>query len=304
MTVATTSKPEATNAEPSPTKGQSTALARSLEHEDYRLALEPKTFGETVLACEMVSAAGLNGCESPPQVLVKVMAGRALGMSFMSSVRLIHNIKGTLSLAAKAKVGLCLQSPLCEYFRCTHTDEKKAIYVCKRVGKSEQTKTYTIEEAEKSGLVGRGDDAKAQAMNNYNRFPAAMLRARCSSDLADMEFPDVTGGMAAREDLLDGERDPDEMVGEVVPNVAKRDWGAEAKAMIARIDEITAEVPPPARKALRDEVIAFGGEAPEPHKGLVGRAWNDTPRYVAPKAAPAPAAANGAAPPHDPPAGA
>lgn len=300
MTTATTKTTQDADAAPKESalaQHTTSAMTLALRDESYRLALEPKTFGETMTACEFLSQAGIKGCESAPLVLAKVMAGRALGIGFMASIMGIDNIEGTMALRSRLKLALCLRARhVCEYFRCIESTHEKATWECKRVGDDKPRRwTFTIEDAQKAGLLDRGATPEAKAKSNWNRWTSAMLRARAASQLADMVFPDVTGGMAAREDLEGGVApDDDELVGEVVPNAQKRDWAAEAKALVDKIDTITPETPPAARKPIRDEAMAFVAEAPEPHKGLVGKAFNDTPKYVAPKPAQAPAATNSA----------
>lgn len=262
--------------------------------EQFKFALEPSSFQETLTACELLANAGIKGCESPPQVLAKVMAGRSLGIGFMASVMGIDNIEGSMALRAKLKLALCLKAGhICEYFRCTESTHEKATWVCKRIGEPEQSRTFTIEDAAKAGLLDRGKDQAAKEKSNWNRWTASMLRARASSQLADIVFPDVTGGMAATEDLRDGD-DPDEMIGEVVHPIAgapKRDWAAEQKTLIAKIDTITEATDPRARKPIREEVQAFLGEAPEPYRAFVGNAFNASPKYAAPKGGMVPPAA-------------
>lgn len=284
---------QAASAQPS-----STALA--IAGGDFRIALEPGSFKDTLEACDLVSQAQLSGCESPAIVLAKVMAGRALGLGFMQSVMGIHNIKGTLSVSAKTKVALCLQSSLCEYFRCIETTEVNAVYETRRVGQDARRLEYTIEEAERSKLLDRGSTAAKAEMNNWNRFPAAMLRARASSTLADIVYGDLLQGMPSTEEMRDV--DPREMVGEVVrsappSNATARDFASESRALTAKIETITPETLPAARKAIRDEIAAW--DAPEAYRRPVLESYNDSPKYVRKGGMPEPQNAPPPAPPVD-----
>lgn len=241
---------------------------------EFRFALEPTSFDATLRACELLASAQIVGCESPPLILAKVMVGRALGMGFMQSVMGIDNIKGTMSLRAKTKVALCLQSTVCEYFRCTETTETSSTWATKRVGEEEKTYTFTIQEAHNSKLTGRGEG------NNWDRFPAAMLRARASSYLADIVYPDVLKGMVSTEELNDVHNAGNEMVGEVVhsappTNAPVRDFAAESKTILAKIERITPETVKLTRDGIRKEVLDWDG--PEPYKSTLIRAYNESP---------------------------
>lgn len=276
---------------PDPNAAEPSSALALVNIDQFKMALEPTTFAETINACKLVADAQLTGCETPAIVLAKVMAGRALGLGFMQSVMGIHNIKGTLSVSAKTKVALCLQSELCEYFTCLETTETKATYETKRRGKEPKRLTYTIEEAGRSKLLDRGEKAD---MNNWNRFPSAMLRARASSTLADLEYGDLLQGMPSLEEMRDV-TDPREMVGEIVQQpvaaAPKRDWVAESKALEAEIATITETTSRKDRQVIRAKVAAFCGEAPEAFRMLIGRAYNECPP-IAVKAG-APEAPNG-----------
>lgn len=271
----------------------------------FKLALEPTTFGETMQACELVASIGLCGCTTPAAVLVRVMMGRSLGMTFVQSIVNIYDIDGKPALDANAMVALCLQSSMCEYFRCTYTDREKSTYKAKRRSDPEPAElTFTIQEAEAAGLMDRGATAEKKAKSNWNRWTADMLRARASSKLARMVFPDVVRGLHSREELYDGMADPDEMVGEVVTpqvsNAPKRDFAAESRALIAKIETITPEMTTVARKPIREEVLAW--DAPEPYKSAVVGAYNDCPKVARKQEGPigapqAPPASPPAAPP-------
>ncbi len=67
-------------------------------------------------------------------------------------------------------------------------------YRTKRRGEPELEYTYTLEEAKLAGYTDK---------NNWKENPRAMLRARASSMLAELEYSDVTGGIASTEEAID-----------------------------------------------------------------------------------------------------
>lgn len=273
---------------PTPQPAQQSAAMTLASDQQFRLALEPTTFGETMQACELVASIGFGGCTTPAAALVRVMLGRSFGMGFIQSINSIYDIEGKAALDANAMVALCLQSPICEYFVCTHTDASRATYKTKRRNSPEpQELTFTVQEAEAAGLMDRGATPEKKAKSNWNRWTADMLRARASSKLARMVYPDVVRGLHSREELYDV-RYENEMVGEVVQSVPQapvRDFATEAKALLAKIETITPETPQAARRAIREECIQWDGV--EPYRSTVLRAYNDLPPAARPaKAAP------------------
>jgi hypothetical protein len=62
--------------------------------------------------------------------------------------------------------------------------------------------TFTMQEARTAGLTG----------GNWQKYPAAMLRARCVSAVARMGFPDSVGGMYTPEELGQSEDGEGEIV--------------------------------------------------------------------------------------------
>lgn len=164
---------------------------------------EPQTIEQAHrFACAVVSS-GLApaGVDTPEKALIAMAMGAELGMSPMRALRSIHVIKGKPTLSANAMVGLVLASPVCERWTVTHTDAERCTIVTKRCGASEQSLTWTIEQAKRAGLLGN-------AM--WGKYPEAMLRARCESALARLAYPDVIGGWYTPEEMgapvsVDGE---------------------------------------------------------------------------------------------------
>lgn len=114
-------------------------------------------------------------------------AGRELGMTTMQAFRSIHIIEGRVVLSADLMVALAKRSGECEYFRLVSSDANAATYETMRRGNpSPTTLTFTIEDANRAGLTGK---------DTWKKYPAAMLRARCSAALVRAEYPDTALGM-------------------------------------------------------------------------------------------------------------
>jgi hypothetical protein len=176
----------------------------------------------------------------PEDVLVTMLTGRELGLSTMQSIRGISVIEGKGTLNADLKVGLVLSHPeVCLYFQLIESTDEKATYETHRKGNQTPTRmSFTIEQAKKAGLVGK---------SNWQKYQAAMLRARCSSALATAIYPDLVAGIytddeaddirasarasqvetkaAARGPTIEGEIVPshDPLTGEVVSEAAENE---------------------------------------------------------------------------------
>ncbi len=121
----------------------------------------------------------------PSDVLVTIIAGHELGLSPMQAVRSMHIIKGKPVLSADLMVALVKRQPQCVYFKLVESTNEKATYECERKGEGKTTLSFTIQDAQRAGLSG----------DNWRKYPAAMLRARCSAALARAVFPDLTLGV-------------------------------------------------------------------------------------------------------------
>jgi hypothetical protein len=131
----------------------------------------------------------------PADVLVVMLKGLELGLRPMLALSEIHVINGKAGCSAKLKMGMCLAKPdLCEDFTLIESNDQKATYRAKRVGKDAVQLTFTLQQAKDAGLLSR---------DPWVKFRPAMLRARCSSALADAVFPDIVQGILTTDELED-----------------------------------------------------------------------------------------------------
>ena len=267
--------------------------AMALGSDAFRVSLEPTTLADALTLAEMMASVSYCGVTSPAEALGRIMTGRGLGLSAMQSMRGVYTVHGRPGIDAALMQALCLQSPFCEYFRYVPDESvpgEKATFVTKRRGNPELKHSFTIQQAVQMKLVDRGKDADAKSDNNWNKGPDGMLRARARSELARIEYPDVVFGMYSREELqagfaaVDGQRDPNEMAGEILSaeeaaieaskgNVQKapRNYVAEADALIAQIKSATSRQ---ARAEVRAKFEAWDGRDIEPHGTRVRDAYN------------------------------
>jgi hypothetical protein len=126
--------------------------------------------------------------QTPANLVVIMMTGAELGMSPMQAVRNIHLIDGKPTLSADAIAALCMRHrDVCEELTLILTTDTEAKYRAKRAGASQAVElSFTMAQATKAGLAGRG---------NWAKFPASMLRARCVSAICRAVFPDLMSGL-------------------------------------------------------------------------------------------------------------
>lgn len=157
-------------------------------------------------------------------VLVVLMKGRELGLSPIHALSEIHVIEGKPVSAATLKVGLCLRSKACEYFRLVESSGAKAVYETKRTGSEPVRLTWTIEQASKAQLTGK---------KNWQTHPDAMLRARCSSALATAVYPDLVQGL-----LTDDEAEEIDVTPHAPPHTGGEAKPAEQTPAVTRTESV------------------------------------------------------------------
>lgn len=168
---------------------------------DPTRAFEPRDIDEGYELAKLLVASGLmpRGVQRPEAAFAIIAAGRELGLTAMQSLRSIHIIEGKPTLSADLVAALCKsRSDVCQYFRLVESTDKVARYETQRRGEPAPTSmSFTIEDAQRAGVTGK---------DNWKRYPAAMLRARCITALARAVYPDLAMGVY----------DPDEVAPEPV----------------------------------------------------------------------------------------
>lgn len=129
----------------------------------------------------------------PADVLATVLAGAELGLAPMQAIRGIVVIKGKPTLSADTMGALVKRRrDVCEYLILKESTPERAVYETKRTGDpAATTMEFSIEDAKRAGLAG----------DNWRKYPAAMLRARCLSAICRAVFPDLCLGLYDPDEL-------------------------------------------------------------------------------------------------------
>ena len=160
-----------------------------------RAAFEPSNNLEAYEHAKRLCSSGLmpKAFARPEQVYVAIVMGRELGLSAMQAIRSIYVVEGKPSMSADLIIGLVKKSPTCLYFQCLESTSKVARYGTQRQGNPAPTIfSFSWEDAEAAGVTGK---------DNWRKWPAAMLRARCAVSLARAEYPDIAMGLYDPDEL-------------------------------------------------------------------------------------------------------
>ncbi|MEY5060199.1 MAG: hypothetical protein RIS45_120 [Planctomycetota bacterium] len=152
--------------------------------------IEPQTLSELREFAKTCAESGFFGAVNPQQALVIAMAGRDLGFSYTQALRAFHVLKGKPTLSADGMVAACLARGVCEYFRPVEVTEQSATWETRRVGCDPVRYTFTMQDAERAGLLS----------DMYRRHPKRMLSARCKAYLARDVYPEVLMGLVTEDE--------------------------------------------------------------------------------------------------------
>ena len=190
--------------EPSQPEATTALTAEVLETApvEWDRGLEPRSMSDArQLAKWMHESRMFSAYGTPQAVLSTMLLGRELGMPAMAALRSIHIIEGKHSLSAELMVALVLKSGLAEYFQLAETTDKICTYETKRKDSLKPQKlSYTIDQAAQAGLLKQ---SRSGQPTNWQKIPTQMLRARCKSELARLEYPDLLAGLYTPDELRD-----------------------------------------------------------------------------------------------------
>lgn len=167
----------------------------------WELALEPTTTREAYRLAQVASAAnfwprhnGVEGC------MMIIMAGRSRGLAAFDALNGMHIIEGKPVFGAYLLIGMVQgDKRRCLYFELVESDEKHAKWITKRKGgKVEQSRTYTIEQADKAGLLR---PTLKGAPSNWTKHPEDFLIKASGAKLTRAVYADITSGAVAAEEM-------------------------------------------------------------------------------------------------------
>lgn len=159
--------------------------------------LIPSNIDEAIKYAEIISKSDLVPKDykgKPANVLVAVQMGLSLGLHPMQALQCIAVINGRPCIYGDGALARVRASGHLEYIKEENTDTK-AVCVAKRKNEPEITYTFTIEEAQRAGLVARNP--------LYRSYPKRMLQMRARAFALRDAFADVLLGLSIAEEALD-----------------------------------------------------------------------------------------------------
>lgn len=144
------------------------------------------------LAHALVQAKGFipSHLRNEGEIVATILAGRELGLPPMTALRSIYIVEGKVSLASDLQLALMLRAGVRSEW--LETSDKAAKLRLERPGSKPAVFSYTLEQAKRAGLAGKG---------NWEKHTEAMLRARCVSAAAKAYAPDVLAGVYVPDEI-------------------------------------------------------------------------------------------------------
>lgn len=163
--------------------------------ERWESNLEPNDLRGAMFLAKTLAQSSVVKTRDPATVLAMIMMGRALGFGAMQTVQNCHIIDSKLTLSSSAIVGLILSSGKADFFKCVESTPTKATWKTHRKDDPDPEPTmvtFTIEDAERAGLAGKGI---------WQKYGTQMLMWRAALQLARMCYSDLVSGMYSPEEL-------------------------------------------------------------------------------------------------------
>jgi hypothetical protein len=161
-----------------------------------RFALEPGSMAETFKLAMVIAEAKLFKIENANDAVVRILAGRELGLPAITSLRALFSFDGQVGLYAVTKETLTRRSPSVEFLRQVSSTDTECVYEAKRVGEERVYESkWTIARAKIADLV--------KPKSAWEKFPQQMLRARARSEICDIVDPSAALGLPTMEEMTD-----------------------------------------------------------------------------------------------------
>lgn len=180
------------------------------------------------------------------QAVAIMLKGQELRIPPMYALSNIAVIQGKPAANAELMLALIFRDHGDDAILFTETSSTIATISYKRRNWKQRCNfSFTITDAKTAGLAG----------GNWNKYPAAMLRARCISAVARLAFPDTIGGMYTPEELgVDTNQETGEITALPLPPTPLAD---------AVTGEVIEEEPPFDPKPARAAIAALPGATAE-----------------------------------------
>lgn len=172
--------------------------------------LSPQTFEQALTFSNYLAESELVPKDfkgKPGNCLIAMQWGAELGLKPLQALQNLAVINGRPALWGDAVIALVRSSPVCEYV-IEEDDGSTATCKVKRRGEPEQTRTFSMKDAQQAGLTGKPGP--------WTQYPKRMRQMRARAFALRDVFPDVLKGMPVAEEIMDMPKDmgPAQVVGQ------------------------------------------------------------------------------------------
>ncbi len=151
-------------------------------------------FKEPMAMGEVFSKSGMfPDIKTATQAVVKIMAGKELGMTPFQSMASIYIVNGKLALTSQAMSSLVKKTKKYDY-KVMKLDDTECSLDFYEGGEKSGNSTFTFKDAAKAGLVNK---------DVWKNYPKNMLFARALSNGARFFCPDAISGYYTKEEVDD-----------------------------------------------------------------------------------------------------
>ena len=136
---------------------------------------------------------GMRG--NPSAIAAAILLGQELGLGPMTALNNLDVVEGSVHPSAELMRALVLRAG--HELNVVESTNARCVLAGRRRGSQEWTTvTWSIDDAQRAGLAGRGP---------WKSYPRVMLQARATTELSRLIFADVVSGLPAENDAPDSE---------------------------------------------------------------------------------------------------
>ncbi|QGP57406.1 hypothetical protein PsalMR5_04926 (plasmid) [Piscirickettsia salmonis] len=171
-----------------------------MQAQNKTFSLVPTSFEGALQFAEMIAQSGLcptNYKGKINDVFIAMQMGAEIGLQPMQAVQNIAVINGKPTVYGDALMAIVRSHPDCESVKEGYDAGKQCAWcTVKRAGQEEQTRYFSIQDAEQAGLLSRGP---------WKQYTRRMLQMRARSWALRDVFADALCGFSPREEVEDYE---------------------------------------------------------------------------------------------------
>lgn len=162
-----------------------------------QLDLSPQTFEQALKFSEYLADSDMVPKDFKGKAgncLIAMQWGAELGLKPLQALQNLAIINGRPALWGDAVIGLVRSSPVCEWV-IEEDDGHTATCRVKRRGEPEQSRTFSMDDAQAAGLKGK--------QGPWTQYPKRMRQMRARAFALRDVFADVLRGMPVAEEVMD-----------------------------------------------------------------------------------------------------